>query len=83
MTIRFKVLLSTLPLVIWVICAVWFEVHWRAVEDAGTGYGFGGVLVYRFGPAAAWIVSATVGSLCYYVGRAKPQKTIHPRKLIR
>ena len=64
-----KILLSALPIMIWLSCAFYFEVQWRGVENPGAGYGFGGALIYRFGLTAALILSAIVGSFCYYVSR--------------
>jgi hypothetical protein len=67
-----KIFVTLVPLVLWGICAAWFEWSWHGADPlANTGRGFGWVAVYRFGLFGALLFSALIGSFCAYGSRTR------------
>jgi hypothetical protein len=69
MRIRSKVFVSVLPMLLWFMCAAYFEWHWHGVDAMDdTAMGFGWVLIYRFGLLVALLLSILF-SVFFYVRR--------------
>ena len=45
-----KIFIALFPLLVWLICAAFFEWSWHGADPmSDTGRGFGSVIIYRFG----------------------------------